>query len=187
MIYIIDDFLPNDILLKLNKYLIDFREVDTGDKKFWVMDSNTDLDNWMVNKLSSIEGREVNSILSFFRISNTELDTDWRIHCDSIIQGELPGRALVLYISESGTAKLNGTALWEHKDYGIKMPYDKLTTEEFNNLILNESNNLETWKLNTVIGYKKNRLVSYPSNYFHSKYPNVSWEEGRKIFVMFYK
>jgi len=187
MIYFIDNFLRNNILRSLNKHLVDFKEVDTGEKKFWIMDSPQDFTSYMSNKISNIEGKPVNNILSFFRISNNDVDTDWRIHCDSIIANEIPERALVLYLSDPGYDKLNGTAFWEHKKYGTKMPYDKLTTKEFDNLILNESNNLDTWKLNTVIGYKQNRLLSYPSNYFHSKYPNVSWEKGRKIFVMFYK
>ena len=42
------------------------------------------------------------------------------------------------------------------------------------------------WKLKSVIGYKPNRLLSYPCNYFHSKYPNESWNEGRVVYVMFY-
>ena len=50
-----------------------------------------------------------------------------------------------------------------------------------------DANNLDKWKLNTVLGYKQNRLISYPANYFHSKYPNESWEKGRQVFVMFYK
>ena len=187
MIYIIDNFLQDNILSKLNKYLVDFKEVDTGEKKFWIMDSSQDFNSYIVDRLSKIEGKQIDNILSFFRVSNMEVDTDWRIHCDSIIAGKLPTRALVLYVSEEGSEDLNGTALWEHKEHGVSMPYEKLTTKEFDNLILNESNKLDTWKLNTVIGYKKNRLLSYPSNYFHSKYPNVSWEEGRKIFVMFYK
>jgi hypothetical protein len=45
---------------------------------------------------------------------------------------------------------------------------------------------LDKWSLNSVVGYKPNRLVSYPCNYFHSKYPNKSWKEGRVVFVMFY-
>ena len=187
MVYVIDNFLRNNILKTLNKHLVNFKEVTVGEKKFWIMDSTQDFTSYMCDKISKIEGREIKNILSFFRISNKEVDTDWRIHCDSIINGELPTRALVLYLSKEGNADLNGTALWEHKSYGIKMPYDLLTTKEFDNLLLTDSNNLEKWKLNTVIGYKQNRLLSYPSNYFHSKYPNVSWEKGRKIFVMFYK
>ena len=54
--------------------------------------------------------------------------------------------------------------------------------------MLKEDANDETkWKLNTIIGYKDNRLLSYPCNYFHSKYPNTSWKEGRQVYVMFYK
>lgn len=187
MVYIIDDFLPENVLIKLNKYLVNFKEIDTGAKKFWVMDTIPDFEKWVENKISKMEGREIKSILSFFRVATDKLDTDWRIHCDSIINNDLPKRAIVLYLSNKGTNKLNGTALWEHKDYGIKLPYEKLSTDTYNNLILNEAENLDNWRLNTVVGYKKNRLLSYPSNYFHSKYPNKSWKEGRKVFVMFYK
>ena len=50
-----------------------------------------------------------------------------------------------------------------------------------------DSEKLEKWKLRSVLGYEENRLISYPSSYFHSKYPNISWPEGRKVYVMFYK
>ena len=186
MIYILDNFLPNDVLTKLNNYLVDFKEVDTGNKKFWVMDSPQDFNDYMVNKISIIEGKRINNILSFFRIATNELDTDWRIHCDSIINNQLPTRAIVLYISKPGLNELNGTALWDHIEHGSSLPYSELSNEKFDNLILNEANDLNNWKLNTVIGYKQNRLISYPSNYFHSKYPNKSWNKGRKVFVMFY-
>lgn len=187
MIYVIDDFLRNNILRTINKYLVDFREVDTGNKKFWIMDSPEDFTSYMCKRLSDIENKKINNILSFFRIATDELDTDWRIHCDSIIAGELPTRAIVLYLSEPGLDELNGTALWEHKELGHSLPMSQLTSSKYDDLILNESNKLENWKLNTVIGYKQNRLLSYPSNYFHSKYPNKCWEKGRKVFVMFYK
>ena len=54
-------------------------------------------------------------------------------------------------------------------------------------MLLEEANNLEMWELNSVIGYNQNRAISWPANYFHSKYPDKSWKEGRDIFVMFYK
>jgi hypothetical protein len=53
-------------------------------------------------------------------------------------------------------------------------------------MLSEESNDLSRWELNTVIGHRENRLISYPSSYFHSKYPNKGWEEGRIVFVMFY-
>ena len=61
------------------------------------------------------------------------------------------------------------------------------TDKEFDKMILKESENLDMWTLNSVIGYEQNRAISYPANYFHSKYPNKSWKEGREVFVMFYK
>lgn len=187
MIYIVDNFLQNNILNKINNYLVDFKEVDTGDKKFWVMDSPEDFTSYMTNKISMIENKEINNILSFFRIATDELDTDWRIHCDSIINDQLPERAIVLYLSEPGLNELNGTALWDHVDHGNSLDYKDLSCDKFDDLLLNEANDLNRWTLNSVIGYKQNRLLSYPSNYFHSKYPNKCWGKGRKVFVMFYK
>jgi len=187
MIYIIDDFLNNDILNKLNNYLVDFKEVDTTYKKFWVMDSPQDFTSYMITKISQIENKEIDHIFSFFRIATNELDTDWRIHCDSIINDKVPTRALVLYLSPLELNELNGTAFWRHKDYGDSLPYDKLTSDIYNDLIINDANVLDNWDLETVVGYKQNRLLSYPSNYFHSKYPNYAGEKGRKVFVMFYR
>ena len=54
-------------------------------------------------------------------------------------------------------------------------------------MLTEDSNDKSKWKLKSIVGYKPNRLLSYPCNYFHSKYPNVSWKEGRNVFVMFYK
>ncbi len=93
MVYIIDDFLPENILEKLNNHLVDFKEIDTGAKKFWVMDTIPDFEKWVENKISKMEGRKIKSILSFFRVATDKLDTDWRIHCDSIINNDLPKRA----------------------------------------------------------------------------------------------
>ena len=91
-----------------------------------------------------------------------------------------------MYISPKTIKELHGTALWEHKVLG-KCLSKNTSKEDFNKLILNESENLEMWNLSSVVGYEENRVISYPANYFHSKYPNKSWEEGRQVFVMFYK
>jgi len=187
MIYTLDNFIPRDILIKLNKYLVDFKEVQMPGKKFWVMNAPNYFIDWIVPKISSLEGQHIQPILSFFRMSTNKLDIDWRIHCDSIIDEQVPKRALVLYISSSPIKTLHGTAFWSHKVHGDKLDPEELNTEKFNNILLNDSENLDMWNLNSIIGYKQNRLVSYPSNYFHSKYPNKSWEKGRKVFVMFYK
>jgi len=63
----------------------------------------------------------------------------------------------------------------------------EITDAEYDETINLDANELDRWNLKSVIGYEPNRLLSYPANYFHSKYPNEGWKEGRKVFVMFYK
>ena len=188
MIYIIDDFLPEWMLddIKSNLTNNNFVEHVVGDKPFYTQPSNPVIDKYILDKLGKIEGKELQNILSFFRVSTDKLDTNWRIHSDLNIEGQNPDRAIVLYISKSTNEDLHGTALWSHKKYGKKLPKDT-TNEEFDRMITSESENLDMWKLNSVIGYEQNRVISYPANYFHSKYPNKSWRSGREVFVMFYK
>ena len=80
--------------------------------------------------------------------------------------------------------KLNGTAFWEHENYGHT--YIKSNSEEFNRMLKEDANDKSKWKLNSVVGYKDNRLLSYPCEYFHSKYPN-EYKDQRIVLVMFYK
>ena len=84
--------------------------------------------NHITSSLSTIENKIVENILGFFRVSNENLDTDWRIHSDLNIEGQQPDRALVLYISPRKINELHGTALWEHKIYHINLviPYKPL-------------------------------------------------------------
>tara|TARA_B100001250_G_scaffold13806_1_gene12037 strand:- start:839 stop:1411 length:573 start_codon:yes stop_codon:yes gene_type:complete len=188
MIYFVDDFLPNYILDETIKDLStqDYEEVKTPGKSFYVQYPSSSFMNHIVGSVSELERNIIDPILGFFRVSNDMLDTNWRIHSDLKILGKQPDRALVLYISPRKRDELHGTALWEHKQYGKSLP-SNTTDEEFDRMITKESENLNIWTLNSVIGYNQNRAISYPANYFHSKYPNKSWKEGREVFVMFYK
>ena len=188
MIYFIDNFLPAWLLEETVDSLSskDYEEVRTPGKSFYVQMPSVEFKRRVIAKLETIEGNRIDSILGFFRVSTNELDTNWRIHSDLNIEGQNPDRALVLYMSPRVREELHGTALWEHKIYGKSLPKGT-TNEEFDRMIIGESENLDMWTLNSVIGYKQNRAISYPANYFHSKYPNKSWKEGREVFVMFYK
>jgi hypothetical protein len=188
MINIIDNFLDKDVYEstynKLNSN--DFNEIKAGDKSFWVQFSYPNFDEMVLDKISKSEGIKRNNIFSFFRVATDKVDTDWRIHSDAIINGERPERALVLYISPSSMKGLHGTAFWKHKELGDCLPED-VSFDKYDDVLLNESNNIEKWDLHSIIGYKVNRALMYPCNYFHSKYPNLGWEEGRMVYVMFYK
>jgi len=188
MIYIKDNFLDKTFLEIINNHLNEneYKETNVGDTNFYTQPSNEDFNEYIILKLEELEQRKLVNILSFFRVSTDVLDADWRIHSDLNVNGENPDRALVLYLSPSKRNDLNGTAFWEHNVYGKKLPLD-ITDKEYDKTILIDSSDLNKWNLNSIVGYEKNRLVSYPANYFHSRYPDKGWEEGRQVYVMFYK
>jgi len=188
MIYLIDNFLDSKLFKSIAGHLNDnnYNEYKTPGKSFWVQEAQPEFINHVIERLEEKEGCKLENILAFFRVSTDVIDAEWRIHSDGIINNEQPDRAVVLYISPKEMQELHGTAFWDHKQYGNKQP-ENINNEEFDNFLIKESSSLDNWKLNTVLGYEQNRLISYPANYFHSKYPNKAWKEGRQVFVMFYK
>lgn len=188
MINIVDDFLNRDLYDTVYQRLSDneFVRVEVGDKSFWVQYTYEGFDKIILEKLSAIDGVQRECLLGFFRVATEEFDTDWRIHSDSKVGDIRPERALVLYISPSTKEGLHGTAFWKHKEIGYEMPLD-VSNEEADRFLSEEANNLDNWDLHSVVGYRPNRALMYPSNYFHSKYPNTGWKEGRMVYVMFYR
>ena len=184
MIYIKDDFLDINVINLLNKDKNVFLEVKTPGKSFWVKMPSDKFMELVCEEICKIENVKIKPILGFFREAKEGQDNDWRIHNDSIIEGQQPDRACVLYVSEEQEDGLNGTAFWEHWNHGEK--FENVSIEEQNRLLKEDANSPEKWRLKSVIGHKKNRLISYPCNYFHSKYPN-EFIDSRKVFVMFYK
>ena len=184
MIYIKDNFLSKTVFDHEAKQLKDFQEHLTPGKSFWVKPASEYFIRTVCTKMQSIECCKIEPILGFFREAKEGQDNDWRIHNDSIIEGQLPDRACVLYMSECEENGLNGTAFWEHKKYGDT--FNEINVEAQNRLLIEDSNDLDLWDLKSIIGHKKNRLLSYPCNYFHSKYPN-EFVKSRIVFVMFYK
>jgi hypothetical protein len=184
MIYIKDDFLPQELLDRIDEDKSNYEEVVTPGKSFWVKRPSSDFITLVCGHISEIERAGIIPVLGFFREAKEGQDNDWRIHNDSIIEGQQPDRACVLYISEEQEDGLNGTAFWEHWKHGEK--FENVSIEEQNRLLKEDANSPEKWRLKSVIGHKKNRLISYPCNYFHSKYPN-EFIDSRKVFVMFYK
>jgi len=184
MIYIKDDFLDIDLINLLDSNKDKFQEIETPGKSFWIKEVPVAIMQIIKSEIEELEGNIINPILGFMREAKERQDHDWRIHNDSIIEGQHPDRACVLYISNCNQDGLNGTAFWEHKKHGEKFTSVNIT--EQNRLLTEDANDLDLWTLKSVIGHKKNRLISYPCNYFHSKYPN-EFIESRRVFVMFYK
>jgi hypothetical protein len=187
MIYIHDNILCQTIVSKELERVIEegFDEHIVGDKSFYVNIPSKDFDEEVITTLQVIHESRIDKILSFIRVATDKLDTDWRIHSDLNIMGQRPDRASVLYMSPRIMNDLHGTAFWSHKTYGNYLPKN-VTDEEFNKMITSEANEIDQWQLRSVIGYEQNRLVDYDANYFHSKYPNKAWEDGRIVYVIFY-
>jgi len=188
MIYFADDFLSKQWYESTAEELSsnEFKEVVVGDRSFYVQPPSVAFNEIVSSKISLLEGAPVKNILSFFRVATNLLDTDWDIHSDLKINGQQPNRAIVLFMSPpQSESELSGTAFWTHKEHGYKLS-NNTSNEEYDKVLQRDSNDKDKWELNTVIGHKENRLISYPSSYFHSKYPNKSWEDGRVVFVMFY-
>jgi hypothetical protein len=183
MIYIKDNFLPPPLYKELVKYCDNFKEVKTPGKSFWVKKLPLELINYIEESLEKLEGKNIKSILCFAREANLNQDNEWRIHNDTIIEGQQPDRALVLYV-KANESELHGTAFWEHEKYGHT--YIKSNDQEFDRMLKEDANNKNKWTLNSIVGYKPNRLLSYPCEYFHSKYPD-EYNKQRIVLVMFYK
>jgi len=185
MIYIVDNFLSQELLDEFLNDKSDFIEHRYPDKSFWVKMPSEKFNQYVINKIEKIEGKKIKNILSFFREAKENQDDDWRIHNDSIINNDYPDRAIVLFMESEDSDNLNGTAFWEHKKFGQTYQEEK-NAKNFNKILSEESENIDAWTLKSVIGYKQNRLLSYPCEYFHSKYPK-EFKQSRKVFVMFYK
>ena len=78
----------------------EYLEVETPGKSFWVKEPSNIFVDYMVAKISYIEHVEAENILCFFRQAKENQDNEWRIHNDSIIEGEQPDSCL-LYTSDA--------------------------------------------------------------------------------------
>ena len=95
MIYIKDNFLPLELYNKLTDYCDEFKEVITPGKSFFVKELPIELINYIERSLEKLEGRNIKSILCFAREAKQGQDNSWRIHNDTIIEGQQPDRAMV--------------------------------------------------------------------------------------------
>ncbi len=136
MIYIKDNFLPNNLYKELVNYCSEFKEVKYPGKSFWVKELPSELIHYIERSLEKLEGKDIKSILCFAREAKQGQDNSWRIHNDTIIEGQQPDRAVVLFV-KANEDKLHGTAFWEHENYGHT--YIESDAEEFNRILSEDS------------------------------------------------
>ena len=101
MIYIKDDFLNPELIDLLNNDTSEFVEVKKPGKSFWVKIPSKEFLDLVISKVEELENNSIECILGFFREAKLNQDDDWNIHNDSIVEGQQPDRALVLFISDN--------------------------------------------------------------------------------------
>ena len=182
-----DNVLQEDTLKEVEQHIEanGFKEYDFGDKSFWACLPTSTLTELITEKVSVATQKPLDHIFSFIREATDKQDTDWRIHADSIIFGQQPLYAAVLYISDKPEDVLNGTAFWTHKEYGkgLVNPENKV----YDDLLSKDANDKSKWELDEIVSFKKNRLLIYPATRFHSAYPNKAWGDGRIVMASFFK
>mgnify|MGYP003661794032 CR=1 FL=1 len=92
MIYLIDNFLDDKLFKSTADHLNNnnYNEYKTPGKSFWVQEAEPEFISNVLEILSKKEGRELESVLGFFRVSTDVIDSEWRIHSDGIINNEQP-------------------------------------------------------------------------------------------------
>ena len=90
MIYIKDNFLPDNLYKELVTYCDEFEEVKYPTKSFWVKELPSELIHYIERSLEKLEGKDIKSILCFAREAKQGQDNSWRIHNDTIIKVNNP-------------------------------------------------------------------------------------------------
>ncbi|MGH2666017.1 DUF6445 family protein [Flavobacterium sp.] len=183
-----DDFLPEEFFKGLQYYCNknDFRIVQAGDKFFSVLETPQEIVECIHE-----EGHEL--ILSFIREAYDGFDNDLNIHADGIITTTVDDDVIhkkcavakVLYINNTQGVTENGTSFWKHPLHGLELPED-VTNEEFDRMLTEDANNLDLWEQTGYVKSKPNRLLTYNSNTFHSKWPKNIDHGRRVVLVAFY-
>jgi hypothetical protein len=180
MILVYDNFLPEQEFYDLQKLVLgtSFKTIKAGDKDFLCTETPQSLRERLF-----IENHRI--VFSFIRKAHKAQDTDWRIHCDSIINGERPVLASVFYINPEEGVTQNGTAFWKYSDGSERAPLG-IDNKSFDRLLTKDSNNIKKWQKTSYIASCPNRLLVYDSSMYHSKFPKVIQEGERIVCASFY-
>jgi hypothetical protein len=123
-------------------------------------------------------GKQLRNIVSFYRLNTSKLDTEFRVHCDSVIQGEMTDWACVFYLNDSASS---GTAFYEHPVYGRH--------DESKLAIFNEDDG--RWTPYYRYYAARNSMLVYPAKVFHGRFPwratGDNKRDGRIVVAKFMK
>jgi hypothetical protein len=113
-------------------------------------------------------GALLHPIVQFYRLNSSVHDTDFRVHCDNVINGKKPHVASVFYLDDITDS---GTAFFEHPVYGMSDP-DQL-------IIFDKDDG--AWREIARVQSRANSMVIYPATVFHGRYP---WQQKQERIVL---
>jgi hypothetical protein len=118
------------------------------------------------------------NIASFYRLNTRQHDTEFRVHCDRLIQGEQPDVACVYYLESS---EVSGTAFFRHPEHGVGDP-ENLKVFDVDD---------GKWEPYNWFYARANSMLIYPTSLYHGRFPWVAEgsdkSDGRIVVVKFLK
>jgi hypothetical protein len=136
----------------------------------------TYIDCYLSEAMEEASNTRLKPIISFLRLNSANHDTEFRVHSDTVILGQLPTHASVFYLE---TSKDSGTAFFEHPVHGCKDPSKSLIFTQDDGL----------WVPYKKYNAKRNSLLTYRSELFHGRFPwkarGNSRKDGRIVIVKF--
>ncbi len=156
-----------------------FNPVAKGNgEQLWVAPVPQFVNRRLNQTMESHCGVQLEEIASFFRLNTSRHDTEFRVHCDHLIQNQLPTHAAVFYLE---TVKDSGTALFRHPIHGDR--------DEERLSIFDEDDGL--WEAYYKCPEVENTMFIYRAELFHGRFPwkarGFDRKDGRIVIVKFMK
>jgi hypothetical protein len=172
--------LSQDELLDLKRYCRSpgYKRMPTGDGAFiFYKETPKDINSKLTEQVRTATGKNLQDIISFVRLNTAIHDTEFRVHADQDIFGQLPTVAGLFYLDSSD---ITGTAFFRHPVYGNKA----IKKEHF---IFTEDDG--QWKIDNMIYAQENSMITYDAQLYHARQPWVSQgknqKDGRIVIVKF--
>lgn len=179
---VVKDILPKDIFERFRKKcrLAIYRDVPAGmGDTLRLAKPDSIIVELIKSKLEKELNKKLGIIISFARLNHNLVNNTFRVHSDTVIEGQKPDIAAVFYFD---TVEDTGTALFEHPEYGR-------INEDYTQSIIFKNN--ELWTPWQKYESEANSAFIYNADLYHGRYP---WEaygnsqaNGRVVLVMFMK
>lgn len=177
---IIKSILPDDIfeIFKKRSRNAIFKDIPAGKgDTLRLAKPDSNIVNLIKQRIEAELKLDLSLIISFVRLNHNFVNNTFRVHSDTVIEGQKPDVAAVFYFD---TVKDTGTALFEHPTYG------RLNKDYSESAIFKDN---ELWHPYMRYESEANSAFVYNADLYHGRYPweayGDSQKNGRIVIVMF--